>query len=110
MTFRIKTAQEYFDRLDERFDPAAARGTNAIFQWNLKGAGTWHAIVDGENLTVGEGEHDNPTVTITMKEDHYVKMANGDLNGQMAVLTGKMKLGGQRMIAMKMRNIFPIAT
>ena len=109
MAFRVETVQEYFDRLDERFVPDGAKGVNAIFQFELAGdgGGTWHAVVDNGTMALHTGAHDSPTTTIRMKADDYVKMTNGDINGQMAYMTGKLKIAGSIPMAMKMKSIFP---
>ncbi len=107
MSFKVSDANEYFDRLDERFDAAGAKGVDAIFQWDLGETGVWHAEVKDGTMTLHKGAHDAPTTTITMKGPNYVKMVNGDLNGQMAFMTGKMKIKGNIPMAMKLKNIFP---
>lgn len=107
MSFKISSVQEYFDTLHDRFNPEGATKIDAIYQWELGDAGTWHATVKHGTLEVHEGAHDDPTTTIVMKPDLYVKMVNGDLNGQLALMTGKMKIKGKRMMAAKLRNVFP---
>ncbi len=109
MAFRVETVQEYFDRLGERFVAAGAKGVNAVYQFELAGdgGGTWHAVVADGTMELNTGAHDAPTTTIRMKADDYVKMTNGDLNGQMAYMTGKMKIAGSIPMAMKMKAIFP---
>ena len=42
-----------------------------------------------------------------MEGGNFVKMSNGTLSGQMAYMTGKMKIAGSIPMAMKMKNIFP---
>jgi putative sterol carrier protein len=42
-----------------------------------------------------------------MTAPDYVSMANGDLKGQMAFMTGKLKVSGNMMLAMKMQSLFP---
>ena len=109
MSFRVNSVQEYFDTLGDRFNADGAKGVSAVFQFELSGdeGGHYHVAVDGESMTVSEGEHDAPDTTIKMTGDNYVKMVNGDLNGQMAYMSGKLKIKGSIPLAMKMKNIFP---
>lgn len=109
MSFQVGSVQEYFDTLERRFQADGAKGVKAIYQWDLGDDGTWHAIVNDGALEVHKGAHDAPTVVIRMSGDNYVKMANGKLNAQLAMVTGKMKVTGAIPMAMKMRNIFPQA-
>jgi len=106
---KVTSVKEYFETLSSRFKPAAAKGVNAIFQFEIAGdgGGQYAVKVDGENLSIEPSTHPEPTVTIKMAAPDYVKMVNGDLNGQMAFMTGKLKVSGNMMMAMKMQQIFP---
>ena len=109
MSFRVSSVQEYFDTLDKRFNADGAKGVNATFQFELSGdeGGNYHVSVEGDNMSVNTGDHDAPDTTIKMTGENYVKMVNGDLNGQMAYMSGKLKIKGSIPLAMKMKNIFP---
>jgi putative sterol carrier protein len=107
MSFKVSDVQEYFDTLDKRFMPDGAKGVSATYQFNLDPAGTWHVNVEDGSFTVHQGEAEKATTTFIMKGDDYVAMVNGDLNGQMAFMTGKMKIKGAIPMAMKLKQIFP---
>ena len=106
MAAQANTVEEYFATLHDRFSPAGAKGVDAIFQWNLDGA-CWHAIIKDQQLTVVEGEHAAPTATIRMTAENFLKLNNGKLNHVLALATGKLKIEGNRMIAGRMRTMFP---
>lgn len=103
----VSSVQEYFSTLGRRFQSQNAADVDAIFQFELAGAGTTHVVVKAGTMTIVEGAHPSPTVTIKMNGDDYVKMANGALDGRMAFMTGKMKVAGQIPMAMKMQQLFP---
>ncbi|MBI4508672.1 MAG: SCP2 sterol-binding domain-containing protein [Deltaproteobacteria bacterium] len=105
----VSSVKEYFETLPDRFRKEAAKGVTAVFQFELSGhgGGLYFAAVDGEQLTVTEGSHVSPTVTLKMAASEYVKMANGTLNGELAFLTGKLHVGGDLAMAVKMRSLFP---
>ena len=105
----IATCQEYFDTLADRFVASAAKGVNAVFQFDLtgEGGGKWHVTVDNGELAIGEGLHDSPTATVTAGAENYVKIANGEINGLRAVMTRKMKINGNLVMARKMQHMFP---
>jgi len=107
----VTSALNYFETLDQRFAADAAKGLKAVFQFELAGdtGGTYHIVVDDGKMTWGTGPHAAPGITIKMAAEDYVKMVNGKLNGQMAFMTGKMKIAGQIPLAMKMQSIFPVA-
>ncbi len=111
MTFRIDNVQHYFDTLGDRFNAAGAKNVSCIYQFELAGddGGTWHATIADQAISVTEGAHEKPTTTLRMKADEFVKMTNGDINGQMAYMSGKLKIAGNLQMAMKMRAILPQA-
>jgi putative sterol carrier protein len=109
VTIRISSCQEYFETLDKRFVKDASEGVEAIYQFDLTGdsGGVWHVIIKDSAMAVVEGAHEKPSSTITSKAEDYVKIANGDMNGLRAVMTRKMKVGGNLVMARKMQHMFP---
>ena len=45
-------------------------------------------------------------MTMTMAAQDYVDMITGKLNGQMAFMSGKLKIAGDMGLAMKMQSLF----
>ncbi|MFV8754668.1 Rieske 2Fe-2S domain-containing protein [Nannocystaceae bacterium ST9] len=105
----VKCAEDYYATLARRFVPEAAKGIDAVFQWELTGEGgqTFHALVRDGTIDVRRGAHEQPTVTLEMGADDYVKVINGELDGMRAFTSGKGKIKGSVMVAMKMRTLFP---
>lgn len=106
---RVSSVKEYFDTLPIRFVASAAQGINATFQFELPGdgGGTYHVkVVDGA-MSVHEGPVASPSTTLKMTAQDYIKMANGDLNGMTAFMSGHLKVTGNMMLAQKMQAIFP---
>ncbi len=104
----MPTVPEIFEQMPTKFKKDAAAGMNAVYQYDVTGdgGGKWYtAIADGE-LTVGEGEHENPNITITVADSDYIDMVSGKLNGQTAFLTGKLKIKGDMSLAMKLGTLF----
>lgn len=105
----VSTVKEYFDTLPARFVASAAKGVNAVFQFELAGdgGGTYHVTVKDGAMAVQEGPSPTPSATLKMSADNYVKMANGEINGAMAFMKGQLKVTGNMMLAQKMQAIFP---
>jgi putative sterol carrier protein len=106
----IPSVQSYFETLDQRFNADAAKGLTAVFQFELAGdnGGTWYIAVTDGKMEWKKEAHASPGITIKMAADDYLKMINGKLNGQLAFMTGKMKIAGQVQLAMKMQSLFPV--
>jgi putative sterol carrier protein len=81
-----------------------------VFQWSLSGERRYErfAEVRGGSVQTSPGVHRDPTVTIEMSIDDYLRMINGELNGAMAFSTGRGRLRGPVRLAMKMRKLFPL--
>ncbi|MCA9297858.1 MAG: SCP2 sterol-binding domain-containing protein [Phycisphaerales bacterium] len=109
MSFKVSSVQEYFETLDKRFNAGAAAKVDAVYQFELGEDGTYHVEVHSGACEVVEGAHDDPTTRIVMSGPNFVKMTNGELNGQMAYMSGKMKIKGSIPMAMKMKELFPQA-
>lgn len=107
---RNATVQDYFHSLPERFRASAAQGVDAVFQWVLSGTGAmqFHAAVKDGQLSVHEGAHAQPTVTLAATTENFMKVVNGEINGTLAVVTRKLKVSGSIAIAKKMQEIFPL--
>jgi len=109
MSARVSTVKEYFDTLAARFVASAAKGVNAVFQFELAGdgGGTYHVTVSDGTMNVSEGPAPAPSTTLKMSAENYVKLVNGDINGAMAYMKGQLKVSGNVMLAQKMQAIFP---
>ncbi|MCA9572478.1 MAG: SCP2 sterol-binding domain-containing protein [Myxococcales bacterium] len=109
MSQRIESVQQYFETLDQRFVRDAAKGVEAVFQFDISGdaGGTWHVVVKDGEMAVHAGSHDKPSAVVHAKDADYVKIANGDINGLRAVMTRKMRISGNLVMARKMQHMFP---
>lgn len=107
----VNSCKEWFDTLESRFVPEAAKGVNATFQYNLPGDNSgdfWVTFADGA-MTKGEGNAPKADVTYTMNADEFVKMSNGDLDGAKAYMMRKLKVKGNLALAQKLKKILPPA-
>jgi predicted lipid carrier protein YhbT len=66
----------------------------------------YYFTVANETIDVQTGKHASPNITITMKESDYLDMINGKLNGQMAFMSGKLKIAGDMGLALKLQGLF----
>jgi putative sterol carrier protein len=107
------TPNELFAQLPEHLDPNTAKGLNATVQFNLSGedGGRWWVAVHDGRAETGAGSVPNANVTIAMDARDYVDMVVGDLNHQVAFMSGRLQISGDMELAMKLRTLFrrPIA-
>jgi len=102
------SVQEFFDCLEGQFKSDKAVGLNAVYQFVITGedGGEWSAAIADGRCTVTPGEHDNPNITITCGDEDWLKIVNGQLDSQMAFMTGKLKVKGDMGLAMRLQSIF----
>lgn len=104
------TIAELFETMPERFNSAAAAGMTKTIQWNITGdeAGVWaFQIVNGAGQLIPGGV-DKPDTTFTTSGKDWVAIAEGKLDSMKAFMTGKLKVTGDMMLAMKAPQFFPL--
>ena len=94
--------------MPSRFKKDAAKGLTATYQFDLSGdgGGQWYAAIANEQCEVKEGKAASPNITISMAAKDYLDMVNGKLNGQMAFMTGKLKIAGDMGLALRLQSLF----
>ena len=102
------TVREYFETMPSQFKSEAAAGITATYQFNVTGdgGGKWFAKIENGALTTGEGEAEDSNITITVSDSDWLDIIPGKLDGQMAFMTGKLKIKGDMSLAMKLRSLF----
>ena len=78
------SCKQAFDLMPTRFNKEAAKGLNAIYQFDLSGdgGGKWHVIINNDTCEVKEGPAASPSITISMTAQDYLDMLSGKLNGR----------------------------
>ncbi|MBN2493984.1 MAG: SCP2 sterol-binding domain-containing protein [Deltaproteobacteria bacterium] len=104
------TPKEIFEdqlpgKLKEKGDEVTK--VNAVYQFDITGdnGGKWWVDTTTSGGAVGDGEKDGAKCTITMASSDFVDMVTGKLNGQMAFMTGKLKIKGDMSLAMKLGSV-----
>jgi putative sterol carrier protein len=103
------TVAESFEAMPTVFNPAAAAGMTKTLQWNITGdqAGVWaFQIVNGEGKLVPGGV-EKPDITFTVSDNDWLSITEGKLDATNAFMTGKLKIAGDMMLAMKVPTLFP---
>lgn len=102
------TCKQAFELMPSRFNKDAAKGLNAVYQFDLsgEGGGKWQVFINNDNCEVKEGAHPSPSITISMTAQDYMDMVSGKLNGQVAFMSGKLRISGDMGLAMRMQSLF----
>lgn len=105
---RIGTVDEYFETLDARFEPSEAKRLEAVIQWNIQGAGSWFAVINRGSVRVIRGSYDEPSLTINVPASDYLAILNGEQDGKALFLSGRGTVSGSVLLAMRMKDVFPL--
>jgi putative sterol carrier protein len=106
----MATVRETFERMPQLFRRDGAQGLTAVYQFDIsgEGSGQWYAAIREGELTVGEGRHATPNVTILMAAGPFVDMVEGRLGGMRAFVTGKLKVKGDMFLAGRMQKFLNV--
>jgi putative sterol carrier protein len=99
------------EKMPGAFLPEKAQGVNALIHFKFTGSepGDWNAVIADGKCAVTQGEPSGKaTMTLTADSTDYVKLFTGELDGMQAFMQGKLKLGGDLNLAMKLMQMFKI--
>lgn len=104
------TIAEAFDTMVTIFNPTAAGSMSKTFQWNITGeeAGVYALKIANGACELVKGGVEKPDITITVADKDWLAIAEGKLNAMNAFTSGKIKIAGDMMLAMKLQQLFPV--
>lgn len=70
-------------------NPELAKEINAVYQFDIDGAGQWTIDLTGEG-TVAEGAHADPGCTVTIADADFQGLLDGSANPMTLFITGKI--------------------
>jgi len=101
--------KEILVELQNKFnaDPAGIEGLNATYLFELTGdqAAQFHVVFANGTALVNEGGAGDANITVTMDADDFKAVASGQLNAMAAFMSGKLKVQGDMMLAMKLQSL-----
>ncbi len=105
----VNTPKEFMDTVlpEKLSDSEKLKGLDLALQFNITGddGGDWVLEIKDQKASVREGTVEKPKITMKMKDADYVKLVNGELSGQKAFMSGKLKFKGDMNTGMKLQKI-----
>lgn len=91
---------------------AAAKEIGATYQFNItgEGGGEWFIDLTPNGPKAEAGNPGKADCTLTISTDDFQKLhENPDANGMQLFFSGKLKVAGNQMLAMKLKKLFALA-
>jgi putative sterol carrier protein len=107
MQTQAQTPEEFFNTiLPARFKPDKAAGINVVAQVNISGpeGSSWTVTIKDQKMTVTEGVHPNPELTLKMNPTDFLDLVNQKLSAEKAFFTGKIQFKGNIAVALKLKD------
>jgi multimeric flavodoxin WrbA/putative sterol carrier protein len=105
---KFTTLRDLLAAMPQAFNPEAARGLAATYQFEVSGPENFiaHVRITDEKATFQEGPASRPDVVITTPADVWLAVSQGELDGTQAFMTGKYKVQGNMGLLMKLKELF----
>ena len=106
----LTDVKEVFKKMPEVFNPSAAQGLDAVFQFDVtgEGGGNWNITIKDGACQVQEGTCEAPTVTLSMSAETWLGIVNKETNGMQAFMSGQLQATGDIMLASRIEQLFPL--
>ncbi|MFS0674098.1 SCP2 sterol-binding domain-containing protein [Ornithinibacillus sp. 179-J 7C1 HS] len=88
-------------------DSTKTKGVQAVYQFNFHddNSTAFQLVLRGEESYAAEGVQEKPDCTLIMVKEDFLAMANGELNGTKAFMSGRLKIKGNMGLALKLQDI-----
>lgn len=87
-------------------NPESVEDFYCVYQLEI-GEGIWHLdLTASKEKSIKAGAHAAPDCTIKISREDFYKILKRELNVVMAVMTGKLKVSGDKTLALKIGSLF----
>jgi len=102
------TVHEALQGMMADFNPAMAKGVNAVIQLNASGdgGGNYQMKIEDGKAALAEGVAPSPSVTINVAAQDWLDISSGKLDPTKAFMTGKLKISGDLGLMMRFQRMF----
>jgi putative sterol carrier protein len=102
------TAEEFFQvRMNQKLKdhPESMNGFDCIYQFEVSGD-AWSLDLKEGNRVITKGSHPSPDCTIALDQDSFEKLIERRLNPAVGIIMGKIKISGDKSLALKLGRLF----
>jgi putative sterol carrier protein len=106
---KVYNLDDVFATIERRLNdnPKPIESVNAVYQFELHGEGeqTYQLHLHEGRALIKHGVSSKADCRIKMKEEDFMNMLFGKLNGISAFMTGKLKVNGSMDLAMRLQKV-----
>lgn len=95
---------ELIHRFPSALIPNATAGVHKTIQYKI--TQPLYVVIDDGTCIVHEGLAPKADVSIAMKDEHLVAVLRGEMNAMTALMTGKLKIEGDMLLAQRLNAFF----
>jgi putative sterol carrier protein len=106
--WKAGTCRELLQMMPKAFNPEAAEGLSAVYQFEMSGTEAFVAhltIADGA-CTYADGPAERPSVVVKSPADVWLAISTGELDGQQGFMSGRYQVEGDLMLLMRLKSLF----
>ncbi|MGY4719579.1 SCP2 sterol-binding domain-containing protein [Naumannella cuiyingiana] len=102
--------QELFESLAGRLNREQAAQLERTIQWRItdEDPGLWAFKIDNGSGQLIPGGVDGPDATFVTDSQTWIGVAEGSLDPMRQFMSGKLKVEGDMMLALKVPKLFPV--
>jgi putative sterol carrier protein len=104
----VSSPKEFMETvLPGKLAPEKLAGLDMTLQFSITGpnGGDWVLTIKDNKAEIKAGTIENPKITLKMKDEDYMKLVNGELSGQKAFMSGKLKFKGDMNTGIKLQKL-----
>jgi putative sterol carrier protein len=77
-----------------------------VFQFHFSDVDSHYLVIKDGSLAVEKGEHDSPSISLSMSTETLKGVMSGEINGMSALMSGSLKVSGNPMLATRLKSLF----
>ncbi len=89
----------------KKFNPEEAKGVDLVFQFDVKDESSFYLVVKDSKCELFDGVKKDSTI-ISVDTDTLYDLSTGEIDGMQAFMSGKLRVEGDVMDALKVGLIF----
>ncbi len=103
----MTSVADIISQMKGKFNADAAAGMENVFQFDIEDGDNFYIAIKDGDLDLGQGQHDDPSVTLIMNTETLVGVMTGETDGMQAFMAGQLRAEGDMMLATKLGELFP---